>query len=235
MIDLHSHILPGIDDGASDIDASVVLLRELAAGGVTDVVATPHYIDETIYASPCSENKKLLRSLKTRLKKEGIDMKVHLGNEIYIMPKILDFLKNGVVSGLAGSKYLLIELPMSGEFPGYADIFLEILRAGYFVVLAHPERYTAFQKDFDLISDLCEMGVLLQCNVGSFAGQYGKSAFKLARRLAKERMIFAVGTDIHHPHGNDFLPNAIRKMSKYYNDLELSEILTENPRKILAK
>ena len=233
MIDLHSHILPGIDDGAPDLDVSVNLVRELSNGGVTDVVATPHYIEETIYTSPASTNKKLMRKLQKKLKDEGIDVKVHLGNEIYICKGIAKLLKSKKISGIGGSKYLLIELPMSGDFPGYQDIFLELLRDGYKVVLAHPERYTAFAKDFSLIPELCEMGVLMQCNIGSFAGQYGKSVLKLARKMAKNKMIWAVGSDIHHVHGDDFIPNAIKKLAKFYTDEELDTILNQNPKTIL--
>ena len=233
MIDLHSHVLPGIDDGAADVDASMVLIRELAAGGVTDVFATPHYIDETIYTSPAKTNKKLVSKLKTLVKKEGINIRIHLGNEIYIMPKILDFLKSGEISSLSGSKYLLVELPMGGDFPGYRDILLELIRSGYNVVLAHPERYTSFQKDFSLIDEMYEMGVLLQCNIGSFAGQYGRAAMKTARKMAKAKMIWGVGTDIHHPRGDGFVASAIQKMGKYYSDAELAEILVGNPGKIL--
>lgn len=234
MIDLHSHILPGIDDGAADISDSVILVRELAAGGVTDVFATSHYIDETNYVSPAAANKKLLKALKTRLKKEGVDINLHLGNEIYITPRIYKLLEAGEISSLGGSKYLLVELPMSGEFPNSRDIFLELIRMGYNVVLAHPERYTKFSKDFSELVDLYEMGVLLQCNVGSFVDQYGKSVRKLAVKLAKNKMIWGVGSDIHHPHGDGFVPSAIRKIGKYYSEAELEEILVGNPKKILS-
>lgn len=233
MIDLHSHILPGIDDGSPDIDASVALVSELANGGVTEVFATPHYVDETIYTSSRDANLKLLEDLKAKIADEAVDIKIHLGNEIYVCPQILKLLDSGEISAMGDSSYILVELPMSGEFPGYADIFLELIRAGYKVVLAHPERYTSFQKDFSLVTELYEMGVLFQCNIGSFIDQYGKSVRKLAVRLAKAGMIWAVGTDIHHLRGDKFIPDAIKKISKYYNDSELNEILVLNPRKIL--
>ncbi|MBR3252643.1 hypothetical protein IKF84_01035 [Candidatus Saccharibacteria bacterium] len=232
MIDLHSHILPGIDDGAADISDSLDLIRELSAGGVTEVFATPHYIDETIYNSPRYKNSKLVADLQKRLDAEEIPVKIHLGNEIYINRKILELLKAGEISSMGDSKYILVELPMSGEFPGYADIFLELIRAGYKVILAHPERYTSFQNDFSLITELYNMGVLLQCNIGSFVDQYGKVARKVAVKLAKEKMIFGMGTDIHHLRGEEFLPGAMKKLSKYYNSEELNELLVGNPRKV---
>ena len=233
MIDLHSHILPGIDDGSSNIENSVELVRELAAGGVTEVFATPHYMDETIYDSSRFKNLRLVADLQRRLDAEGIAVKIHLGNEIYVNRDILDFVESGEVSTMGDSKYLLVELPMSGDFPGYADIFLELLRAGYKVILAHPERYVSFQKDFSLLDELFDMGVLLQCNIGSFVDQYGKAARKLAVKLAKSKMIFGVGTDIHHLRGEEFLPGAMKKLSKYYSSDELEELLVGHPREIL--
>lgn len=234
MIDIHSHILPGIDDGAADVDASLILIRELVDNGVTDIVATPHYVDETNYVSNVAANTKLMKNLAARLKKEKINVELHLGNEIYICPKILKLLADGEISALNGSKYLLVELPMSGEYPGYMDAFMELQRAGYKVILAHPERYTAFFKDFDSIRELYDMGVLLQCNLGSFIGHYGKQPRKIAEKLAKNDMIFAVASDIHHPRGPKFMPAVMKRLSKFYGTFELEDILEKNPRKILG-
>lgn len=234
MIDIHSHILPGVDDGAASLDDSIVLVRELADAGVTDIIATPHYVDETNYISEVAANSKLLKELNDRIEKENINVKVYLGNEIYISNRILGLLTNEAIVPLADSKYLLVELPMSGEFPSYYDVFLELIREGYKVILAHPERYDAFQKDFDSILELHNMGVLLQCNIGSFVGHYGKAARKLVERLAKNDMIFAVASDIHHPRGPKFVPDAIKRISKFYGTFELEDILEKNPKKILA-
>ncbi len=234
MIDIHSHILPGVDDGAADLDASVELVRELASAGVTDIIATPHYVDETNYISAVSANSKLLKKLSARLKKEKLDVRVFLGNEIYISNRILGLLTSEEITPLADSKYLLVELPLSGEFPSYYDVLLELIREGYKVILAHPERYATFQKDFDLVLELHDMGVLMQCNIGSFVGYYGKAARKVAEKLAKNDMIFAVATDIHRPRGDKFMPTAIKRLSKFYGTFELENILEKNPRKILG-
>jgi protein-tyrosine phosphatase len=147
----------------------------------------------------------------------------------------LKLIKDGEISTLGGSKYLLVELPMSGEFPSYEDIILELIRDGYKVILAHPERYNSFQKDFSLIQELFDMGVIFQCNLGSFAGQYGGTVKKLAVKLAKADMIFALASDIHHPKGIKFWNKALKKVSKYYDEIELDEILITNPRKILTQ
>ena len=234
MIDIHAHILPGIDDGPGSLVDCVAIVRELAEQGVTDIIATPHYVADTIYNSTRFQNSKLLKELQKALNTEGIGVNVYLGNEIYIDKDILEFLKKRKISALNDSKYLLIELPMDGEFPNYEDYFLELLNKGYKVVLAHPERYAIVNEDFDVVRNLYEMGVLLQCNLGSITGKYGRSVKKTIKKIAKEKMIFAFGSDIHHLEGPDFVRSAQKKLSKIYSEKELKRLLVDNPSKILA-
>ena len=233
MIDIHSHILPGIDDGASNFDASIDMMRELCEQGITDVIATPHYIDETIYTSAMPENLVLLNKLKKKMCEAGLKMNIYLGNEIYINGRIDELIKNREASGLADSKYLLVELSMSGDHPQYEDILKDLMDQGYKVVLAHPERYVSFQNDFEAIEHIYNMGVLLQCNIGSIVGQYGKKAKKTVKKLARKKMIFAFGTDIHHCRGVGMIEDAKKKLSKYYGEAEMEKVLHENARKII--
>lgn len=233
MIDIHSHILPGIDDGAETLEDSITMIRELTEQGVTDIIATPHYVDETIYTSSRRENLHLLDELRRTLAEEKITVNIYLGNEIYICDKIDDLILFNKTSSLADSNFLLVELPMSGEFPNYEDILQDLINHGYKVILAHPERYTTFQNDFSLIERLHEMGILLQCNTGSFIRQYGKHAEKIATTLAKKNMIYALGSDMHHTRGSSDITLAIKKLHKYYKDDELEQILVNNPKTIL--
>lgn len=233
MIDTHSHILPGIDDGARELADSVRLVRELVSQGVTDIIATPHFANETIYVSPRAENLKIMNSLKEKLVDEGVDVNIYLGNEIYIDNKILELLKFGAIATLADSKYLLVELPLNGEYPNYEDLLAELMQNGYKVILAHPERYEITQNDYSVIDDLCNIGVLLQCNTGSIVGKYGKKAKKLVEKLAKDKLIFVFGSDIHHCRGGEDLKMAQKKLRKYYSEDELNQVLVKNPKKIL--
>ena len=233
MIDTHSHILPGIDDGAKTIADSVEMVRELVNQGVSDIVLTPHYMDETIYTHPKSKNKLLLNQLRQALKYEDVDVRLYLGNEIYITDKIQQLIWNDEISAMAGGKYLLIELPMTGEFPGYEDIFIDLMKAGYQVMLAHPERYHAMQDDYDKLTELYNIGVLFQSNIGSILGQYGKHAKKTMQKLANDRLIFSLGTDIHHCKGDGYIGAAKKKLMKYYDEQELKQIMEDNPQKVL--
>ena len=234
ITDTHSHILPGIDDGAKTLTNSADIVRELAEQGVTNIIATPHYVNETIYSSPYSENKKLLKELQKHLAKEGIKVNIYLGNEIYIDPAIPDLIKHHKVTPLAGSKYLLVEFPLDNEYPNYEDYFRVLIDQGYKVVLAHPERYTIIQKDYQIAKDLRDLGVLFQCNYGSIVGKYGKRAKKLVKKFAKDKMIFIFGSDMHRARGEYLIDKAVKKLSKYYSSAELKTLLQTNPSKIFT-
>ena len=185
MIDIHSHILPGIDDGSKNIEMSLEILKGLAEQGITDVICTPHYIAETSQVSPRAKNEELLKNLQQQAKKRDIRIKLYLGNEIYIDRDIAKLIRYKKASPLAKSKYLLVELPMSGKFEQYEDILLNLQQSGWTVILAHPERYLSFQKHYSKIVRLYKQGVLLQCNLGSFIGQYGRRAKKTAKKISK--------------------------------------------------
>ena len=233
MIDIHNHLLYGIDDGSKSIDDSVNIIREMSKIGYTDIILTPHYISHSKYNSPRDKNLVLLENLRNALSQNGININLYLGNEIYINHHIGDLLDNGKISSLNGSKYLLIELPMNGEYD-YLDVFEDLIYDGYKVILAHPERYHAFQKDFDKIYDLEEIGVYFQCNIESILGSYGKGAIKMVKRMYKEKKVSFLATDIHHKK-RDYgkFDKAKKKIRKFLSSSEMEELLVENPSKII--
>lgn len=231
MIDIHAHILPGIDDGARNLAEAVRMAKNLSEQGVEAVIATSHYINETAYVSPRAENLRLLEQLRYQLGLEEIPIKVFLGNEVYIDPKIWELGQNGKIATLGASRYLLVELPMDGKFPNYEDIFEDLTQRGVQVILAHPERYASIQKKPEIATRLARKGVLLQANLGSFTGKYGRKAMKTVKWLAEKKLIFATGSDIHRP-GVE-IAKATEKLKEFYDSDEISQILTENPLKVL--
>lgn len=250
LVDIHSHILPGIDDGSKSLVDSLAILIGLKFQGFSEVILTPHYVPDTIYTSTRAKNLAIFRKLEqawteyekacdqesVRLGDEPpFKLKIHLGNEIYIDRQISELLKKKQISPLADSKYLLIELPMSGEFDDFEDIFDSLRLDGHQVILAHPERYSSTHHDSSILERLHENGVLFQCNYGSFIGQYGKNSQRLAKKLAKNRLIFALGTDIHRPRDYSEIAKSLKVLSKFYSAEELNEITAKNPRKILSK
>lgn len=235
MIDIHCHLLFGVDDGAKTIDESVNIIRDLANQGVTDLILTPHYIKDSRYNCNKRENEKRLRLLKARLKKEEIPITLSLGNELYIDEELGELLLNKEISSLKDTKYVLIELPMSGEYEGYQDIFLDLQKKGYQVILAHPERYSSFQKDEQKVFELIEMGILFQCNLGSIMKQYGKSAYRLLKQLLKKDLVYCFGTDSHHQKKDPkFYAKAMKKIKKYVGAKRLGDLLVNHPKEILS-
>lgn len=235
MIDIHSHLLPDVDDGVETFDDSLEILQEFSNHGVKKVIVTPHYIRETIYNSPKSDNLKLLHELKKLMKEQKIDVELFIGNEIHIDREISLLLKSKKISSLADSKYLLIELPMTGAYDGYEEIFFNLQAEGYTIILAHPERYLSAQRDFSILERLRSQDILFQCNLGSIIGQYGHKAMKTVKKLAKNDMIFAFGTDTHHMRDFYEIDDAIYNLTKIYGEAKLDVLLNDNPHKILAK
>ena len=235
MIDIHSHILPGVDDGVKTLAGSIELIRELSRSGATDIIATPHYVSETRYVSRKDNNLRLLEEVKSALLAEQINVEIYLGNEIYIDPKIAKMVSEGTISSMAGSKYVLVELPLNKSYPSYRDILVDLLDMGYRVILAHPERYEIIQTSYNVLLELHSLGVLFQCNLGSVMGKYGIEAKTVVKRIMKDSLVFAFGSDAHHCHGVDYWVKAQKKVSRYCSERQFNQAMTLNPRKMLLK
>jgi protein-tyrosine phosphatase len=234
MIDIHNHLLFGIDDGSKSIEESVDVLRDLASIGYTDIILTPHYISGSRYSNSASNNYKLMKELESSLKDNNIDIKLYLGNEIFIDDDIFELLLSKEIYPLNGTKNLLIELPMSGEYEGYLEIFSDLIDKGCNIILAHPERYLSFQKDYKKISELASLGVFFQCNLGSLLGKYGSGAKKLIKKMLKDKKVTYLATDIHHKKHdlNDF--NKAKKIAlKYISEIEFNKLVKGNPSLLL--
>ncbi len=224
MKDLHSHIIYGIDDGSDTLEESIELLRNASKQGMTDMILTPHYMDETDYI--CNNKEKLYRFniIKERIKEENININIYLGNEVFFTNRFLELLNKGEIYTLNNSKYLLFEFPLNNQVSHTREVLFELINKGYIPVLAHPERYTFFKKHPDEVLKYLELGILLQGNYKSFYGSYGRSAKKLFKYYLKKGWYTFLGSDIHH--GSNYKIKKIEKdlikftkNSSYINDL----------------
>lgn len=232
MIDLHNHSLPGVDDGSTSFAESLEMIKGLSEHGITDIFLTPHYIAGTNQDSPRFENTNRYNFLRAAVRHNRIPVNLHLGNEIYINREIEKLIRFGQIKTLSDSEFLLIELPMSGKYPDYESILLQLIQSGYRVILAHPERYYSFQKDYNHILELNSIGVLFQCNLGSLIDQYGKEARKTLLKMIKDDLVFAFGTDLHHVRDFSEIDQAIEILEKYYSHADLERVLEGNARQI---
>lgn len=232
MKDIHSHLLFGIDDGCKNIEESLSLLKQMELQGVTDLVLTPHYVPNSKYVCNVENKRKVFNLLQNEIKKQNINIRLYLGNEIYLDEDILDLLKNKEMESINDSKYLLIEFPMS-SYPNKAlNIFSELIYNGYTIILAHPERYTYINKDTKLLDECLDMGVLFQGNYESLFGKYGTHAKKMLKKLLKNKQISFLAGDIHHSATLD-LKKLEKKLRKYLTSDEINDILNNNFDKVI--
>lgn len=142
MIDLHSHILPEVDDGSSSLEETLQIIDEALSNNVSAIVATPHYLEPS-YKEIASSNLELVNKIKRKLNK---DIQLYLGNEVYLADNILELIKTNKITTINGSRYLLMELPMY-EKPYILDqIIFELSSVSIIPIIAHPERYSYVRK-----------------------------------------------------------------------------------------
>lgn len=196
MIDIHSHILPNVDDGSVDMEMSLGMARQYIENNIYKVIATPHFIEKNI--SLDMENNKLVqRLLQDELNNHKIPLQVLLGNEIYLSTTIIKDIEDGKASTLNKSKYILIELPMN-DIPMYFDsIIYEILIKGWIPIWAHPERNLKVIENPNILYRYIKKGGLVQINLPSLMGSYGKNVKTTAIKLLNHSMVHFAGTDSH--------------------------------------
>ena len=217
MIDFHSHIINGIDDGAKSLEISLEMLKISESEGVEYICATPHFITEEFEISRDKYIDKLDKLLLAAREKK-INIKILSGLEIYMHPDLSKQYKEKKIWGINDSEYLLIELPMC-EFPMYTeDIFYELMLLGAKPILAHPERNHKIMKNHDLVINLIKQGVLMQINAGSLLGDYGKEVKKTAQEFVKRNMVHILGSDGHNITSRKTKLKEAYAMVKYANE-----------------
>ena len=227
MKDLHSHILFGIDDGSNDISESISLLKSAEEQGITDLVLTPHYIEESKYTCNNEEKNKRFDELKQKAKENGVSINLYLGNEVFMTENFLELLEKKEIQTINNTRYILFEFPMSNMLYNSKEILYNLVVSGYVPILAHPERYKIFQKHPDHIDEYLRMGVLLQGNYKSLFGKYGSDAKKTLKYFLKKKKITFLGSDCHHD--TDFkLKKLKKKLKSLVKDDNIVEDLLEN-------
>ena len=187
MIDIHSHILPGVDDGAKDLDMSLSMAKLYVKNGFSKVIATPHFIDGEVNPS-VEENKRIVDGLNKEILAMGLKLKVYLGNELYASMNILEDISSNRASSLNGTRYILLELPMYDIPLYFEDMLYELQLKGYIPVIAHPERNRKVIGNPNLLYRYIKMGALSQLNLPSLGGLYGSEIKKTSQLLLRHKM-----------------------------------------------
>jgi protein-tyrosine phosphatase len=196
MIDLHCHVLWGIDDGPRSLDESVGLCRALISKGISGIVATPHYIPGTKYIATSECVREKVRELQMLLADEAPKLKIYAGMELFITPELPELLKSGTVIPLNNSRYILVEMS-TNSVPNYIDdVLFKLQLDGYIPVFAHPERYHK-SMGIERIQSFIAKGALMQINTGSIIGKHGKEVRQFADILLKAGVVHFIATDSH--------------------------------------
>jgi tyrosine-protein phosphatase YwqE len=195
--DIHSHLLPGIDDGSPNIETSLHLIHGLYELGIRESITTPHIIGDLYPNNPDTISKAYIR-LQEALTKDGIDFKLNYAAEYLMDDFFVQLLKDESKLLTIKEEYLLVEQSWAFPTANLSQIALELRTKQYKPIMAHPERYSYCSDNYDSYYRLKDMGFLLQLNLLSVTGYYGVSAERAAKFLIEEDLIDFVGTDLHH-------------------------------------
>ena len=196
MIDLHTHILPGIDDGAADLSVSLAMAIAAVADGVTDLACTPHILPG-LYHNAGPQIRQATQALQRALDEHGIPLKLVFGADIHIVPDFVEGLSSGRLLSLGDSRYVLVEPPHHTAPPRLEEVFFSLIVAGYVPILTHPERLSWIKSHYAMFQRLGDAGVWMQVTAGSLSGAFGRSAQYWAERMLEEGRVHILATDCH--------------------------------------
>ncbi len=198
MIDIHSHILHGVDDGAKDLSVSIDMARQAVAEGITSIIATPHHRHPS-YTNTKANVVSGVQELQTELEKLNIPLNIYTGQEIRLFGEMVNaFQQTDELLTLHNSNYVLVEFP-SSNIPRYTEqLFYDLLVKGYTPIIAHPERNAEIAENTDKLYRLIKNGALSQVTAASVAGMFGKKTQKLSLNLLEYQQAHFVASDAHN-------------------------------------
>jgi len=235
MIDLHCHILPGLDDGAKSLEESLDMAKIAAGEGVTTVVATPHLFRWNLAIEDIPSVEERRHELCEALAKNGIPIDIKAGAEVHISHNLVEELRtNRRYLVINNSRYMFLEFPSSHIFPGVKKLIFDLMSEGITPIIAHPERNYGFVENPGLLYDLIEMGVLAQANGGSLTGLYGRGAAGAVVRFLTWNLIHFLASDGHHPKSiPPRLSEAVKRAEASVGKDEARHLVVDNPKAVL--
>ncbi len=235
MIDIHCHILPGLDDGAQSLDEAVEMARIAEKDGIEKIVATPHLFRGSYMHEDLSIIEDKRKELNKTLKVNNIHVEILNGAEVYIVHNLIDEIrKNRDYLVLNKSAYMFVEFPSEHIFPGVQKLFFELMREDIIPVIAHPERNSVFVRHPSLLYELVQMGATVQANRGSFLGVYGKETEEAVLRFLELNLIHFIASDGHNTHSLvPRISEAVMRVEAEVGDERARALVVDNPKAVL--
>lgn len=229
MIDIHAHILPGLDHGARDWDEAVAMCRIAAADGIRTIAATPHVSE--VYPNSSERIRSAVEELRRRLASAGVGMNIVAGGDYHIRP---DLAPENVVTLGDNGRYFLLEFPYQ-VMPPHAEPFVTILlRRGLVPIITHPERTVSLQRDYRRLEGFVKRGALVQITAGSLLGHFGPLATATAERFLKKRWVHFLASDAHWADERQpLLAEGVRAAARLIGDAAARLLVEDHPRAVI--
>lgn len=232
--DIHCHILPGVDDGAQDLDTSLRMLHMAEENGIGRIILTPHNKPMHHNVTPKETGKKIER-LRTAMEAEGISMELYPGNELYYRSGVLEELDADRINTMADSAFVLLEFGPLDTFDYIRGGTYELLSGGYRPILAHAERYRSLCSDWERVQELARMGCYIQLNAESIIGKTGGQIKHFCRRLLKLELVHFVATDAHSDgRRGPYLMECAKYLKRKCGESYTRRLLQDNPERVIA-
>ena len=232
LVDIHCHLLYGVDDGAKTLEDSIAMLDVASEEGVTDIILTPHY-RHGMFSYPGDTIRKHFLQLQLESEKRGVHL--HLGCEYHVNSRILSYLEEKRVLSLAGSEYVLTEYAHDTEEAYIRQMSEELLCHGYIPVIAHIERYDCFRKNIQLPSQLRKQGVWIQINADAVLGKNGFGTKRFCKNLLAREAVDVIASDSHNvTDRRNHLGQCHAYVAKRYGSAMADRLMDSNPRKIIT-
>jgi protein-tyrosine phosphatase len=234
LIDLHCHLLPGVDDGSRDSPESLTMARVAEADGTTIIACTPHVM-AGVYENTGEAIAAAVSTLQTLLAAEGIKIRLVVGADVHVTPDLVARLRDGSIPTLAGSRYFLFEPPHHVIPPNLDRVVSEVLAAGYVPILTHPERLRWINTHYDQVLRLARSGVLMQVTAGSLTGHFGDGPQHWAEQLLEEGLVHLLASDAHDAvRRPPRMKDAFIRAAELIGEEETRHLAFTRPRGILA-
>jgi len=236
LIDLHCHILPGVDDGAKSLEESLLMARRAVEDGIHTIVATPHTLNG-IYINSAREVTPKVASLQETLSKKHIKLQLYVGADVHLCPHMLELIESGDAGTINNArKYILLEFPSQVVPPKVKDEIFSLKLNGITPIISHLERNPVIQHNIDILYEFIRMGALCQVTAMSITGDFGGIAMQCAERLLRHRMVHVIASDAHssksRPPVLSQAVEAAAEILENYDDAE--RMVTEVPAAILS-
>jgi protein-tyrosine phosphatase len=235
MIDLHCHILPGIDDGARSLEEAVEMAKIAEAEGIERIVATPHLFRQDLMHEDLGTIEKTRQLLTRNLEAANIQVEIFRGAEVYVSHNLMDEIrKNRDLLVINHNPYMFVEFPSNHVFSGVKELFFELMSEGITPIIAHPERNSVFASRTSFLYELVQLGGLVQANSGSFSGIYGRKVEQSVFCFLESRLVHFIASDGHNQRSlAPRLLEAKERAGEILGKEEAAALVKDNPKAVL--